>query len=149
MKKLLVILLFIWSTAGLLSAQESTQSYHNTLKTMLKLAGTEESFKQAIDQMFNLFAQQYAQVPESVWQELKGKFQSTSLDELVLMLAPIYQKHLTESDLNDIIAFYQTPTGKKYALHTPLIMQESMVVGQEWGTKIGQQFLETMKERGY
>jgi hypothetical protein len=48
-----------------------------------------------------------------------------------------------------IIEFYQTPVGKKYAEKTPLIMQESMQVGQQWGMKIGQEFQNKLQEQGY
>ena len=71
------------------------------------------------------------------------------MDELADMLAPVYEKHMTENDLKKIIEFYQTPVGKKYAEKTPLITQESMQVGQQWGMRIGQKVMERLKEKGY
>jgi hypothetical protein len=80
---------------------------------------------------------------------LEKEFLKTSLDDLVDMLVPVYSKHLTLDDLQKIIDFYQTPAGKKYAEKTPLIMQESMQIGQQWGMKIGQKFQEKLQEKGY
>ena len=56
---------------------------------------------------------------------------------------------MTKSDLEELIIFYRTPVGKKFAQSSPMLVQESMQVGQEWGMKIGQDFSERMKERGY
>lgn len=116
---------------------------------MLSVAGTEETFKVAIKQMFGMFKQQKANVPETVWSEFEQEFSKTSMDELVNMLAPVYNEHMTEADLAKMIEFYETPVGKKYAEKTPLIMQASMQVGQEWGMKMGREFQEKLKEKGY
>ena len=72
-----------------------------------------------------------------------------SMSDLVTMLTPVYQKHLTEKDLEEIISFYNTPVGKKLATSTPMITTESMQVGQKWGMEIGQKVVERMKEKGY
>jgi uncharacterized protein len=90
-----------------------------------------------------------AQKKLSRWSGFEKEFSKTSMDELVDMLAPVYQKHMTENDLKKIIEFYQTPVGKKYAEKTPVIMQESMQVGQQWGMKMGQAFQDKLKARGY
>jgi hypothetical protein len=65
------------------------------------------------------------------------------------MLAPVYYKHLTLEDLNQIIVFYKTPAGKKMATATPAITQESMQIGQQWGMKIGEKVEDKLREKGY
>ncbi len=124
-------------------------SYKVTLKKMLEAAGTEGSFKMAVTQMIGMFKQQKTNVPDSIWTDFEKEFSKTSMDNLTEMLSPVYQKHMTENDLKKIIEFYQTPVGKKYAEKTPLIMQESMQVGQQWGMEMGQKFQEKLKEKGY
>ena len=64
------------------------------------------------------------------------------------MLASVYQKYMTQVDLEEMIIFYQTPVGKKYAKNLSMIMQESMEVGQQWGMKIGQEIAYKLKEKG-
>jgi uncharacterized protein len=146
MKKLL-LLLVLFTVLG--SAHAQSTSYKSTLKTLLEAAGTEATFKVAIKQMFDMFKQQKTNVPESVWADFEKEFSQTSMDDLVEMMVPIYQRHMTEDELKNIIKFYETPAGKKYAEKTPLIMQESMQAGQEWGMKVGQRFQEKLKEKGY
>jgi len=124
-------------------------SYKSTLKKMLVVAGSEQTFNSAIKQMFSMYKQQKTNVPDSIWVDLEQEMSKTSIDDLVNMILPVYQKYLTETDLNGIIEFYQTPIGKKYAEKTPLIMQESMQVGQQWGMEIGKKFEEKLKKKGY
>jgi len=132
-----------------LSFGQSDKEYNETLRTMFKVSGSEDSYKVAITQMFTMFKQQYSTVDAETWTELEKEFNKTSINDLVDLLVPVYQKHLTNDDLKELIKFYETPIGKKYALQTPIIMQESMQVGQQWGMKIGQDFAEKMKEKGY
>jgi hypothetical protein len=147
MKKLIVAISILIISFGVTFGQAN--SYKVTLKKMLEVAGTESSFQVVVKQLFDMLKQQQTSVPDSIWMEFETEFLKTSIDDLVEMLAPVYQNHMTEADLMKIIEFYQTPVGKKYAEKTPLIMQESMQVGQQWGQSIGQKFLEKLKARGY
>jgi uncharacterized protein len=147
--KRLFLLVSLISLCIIQSNAQSENSYKATLKKMLEVAGSQESFKAVISQMFTMFKQQESAVPDSVWSSMESEFLNTSMDELVDMLTPVYQSHITESDLTKIIEFYHTPVGRKFAEKTPLIMQESMQVGQQWGMKIGNTFQEKLKAKGY
>jgi hypothetical protein len=148
MKKIIISLTILLISTSSAFAQVDDK-YKSTLKKMLEAGGSEASFKVVIKQMFDMLKQQNTTVPDSLWSGFEKEFSKTSMDELVDMLFPVYQKHMTISDLEKIIEFYQTPAGKKYAEKTPLIMQESMQVGQQWGMKIGQKFREKLQEKGY
>jgi len=147
MKKLLLFLTVLFFAIVSLNAQFS--EYQTTLKKMFEASGTEITFKTSIKQMFSIFKNQYTSVPDSIWTEFEGEFLKTSLDEIVQLISPVYQKYLTQKDLESIIQFYQTPAGKKFAENTPDIMRESMLVGQQWGRKIGEEFQNKMKAKGY
>ena len=149
MKKILAIAFVLLATSVNIVSAQANDEYKRTLKKMLDAAGSEATFDSAIKQMLGMFKGQYQNVPDDVWVELENEMLKISMDDLVEMLTPVYAKHLSVADLNKIIEFYQTPVGKKYAEKTPLITQESMQVGQEWGMKMGQRFQEKMKEKGY
>lgn len=148
MKKFACISLLFLASVTFSNAQGNTE-YKAKLKKMFEVSGSEKSYKVAIEQMFTMFKQQKTAVPDSVWQQFEGEFLKTSLDDLVEMLEPVYVKSLTQDDLQQLIAFYQTPIGLKYAKQTPVIMQESMQVGQQWGRKIATEFQEKLKAKGY
>jgi uncharacterized protein len=149
MKRIILVLCFALAANVGLWSQEVPTEYTKSLKEFFQLNGTEETFRTTIDQMMDMFEQSRPDVPADVWKKLGDEFNKTSLNDLVEMLAPVYFKHLTMADLNQLITFYKTPTGKKFASVTPVIAQESMQVGQQWGMKLGQAMEDKLREKGY
>jgi hypothetical protein len=148
MKKLIVVFSMVALSLSAAFGQGDPQ-YKISLNKMLEVGGSEESFKVVMKQMFDMLKQQKTNVPDNVWADFEKEFSKTSIDDLVDLLIPVYQKHMTIADLQKIIEFYQTPVGKKYAEKTPMIMQESMQVGQQWGMDMGQKFQEKLQQKGY
>ncbi len=128
-----------------LSAQQD--SYTAKLKEMFEVSGTEQSYQQAIDMTLNMSKDQYPDMGDEFWNELSAEFKGTSMDELTEMLVPVYKKYLSEDELDDIIAFYNTRAGKKLASSNPKIMQESMVIGQAWGSKLGEKVVKKVMDQ--
>lgn len=58
-------------------------------------------------------------------------FQDFPSDELVDAMVPIYQRHLTKSDLDAIVSFYDSPAGKKLLKEQPAMMSEAMQASQD------------------
>ena len=48
------------------------------------------------------------------------------IDQMLDDMIPVYQKHLTKSDVDAMSVFYSSPTGKKLLNEMPAIMTESM-----------------------
>ena len=131
------------------SFSQENNSYKSSLTKLIQVSGSEAAYKGVLDQMVSMFKQQQSKVPKEFWDEFAVEVNKNAIDRLVNLVLPIYQKHLTEADLLGVIAFYETPAGKKFAEKTPLITQESMLAGQEWGKQIGQKVLDRLKEKGY
>lgn len=115
----------------------------------MQISGAEIAYKGALDQMISIFKQQQSNVPKEFWDEFAIEVNKDAFNQLVNLILPIYQKHLTEADLLGVVAFYETPVGKKFAEKTPLVTQESMLAGQEWGKQIGQKVIDRLKDKGY
>lgn len=148
MKKLTLLLLLSMFVSHTAFSQELSE-YDQALKSMTELSGGHEAFKSAIKQMMLGFKESRPEIEASIWDELEAEFTKTSLDELVSMLSPVYQKYMTIEDIRAITDFYRTTVGEKYARYSPQIVQESIAVGQEWGKLVGERFVEKLKERGY
>ena len=58
-------------------------------------------------------------------------FQDFPIDEVIDAMIPIYQKHITKSDLDEIVAFYSSPVGRRLLKEQPAMMAEGMQAGQE------------------
>ncbi|MCG3887247.1 DUF2059 domain-containing protein [Photobacterium leiognathi] len=73
-------------------------------------------------------------------------------DSFKTMMYPIYSKHFTEDELRKMIEINDTEFGKKLIRVMPLINQEGMLVGQEFGKKLGpkiqQRITKRFKEEG-
>jgi len=53
-------------------------------------------------------------------------FANMPMDEVMQSMVPAFQKHLTKGDIDNLVAFYSTPTGAKLLREMPSIMAESM-----------------------
>lgn len=47
-------------------------------------------------------------------------------DEMLQAMVPVYQKHFTKGDIDQLVAFYSTPTGQKLVRELPAITAEAM-----------------------
>ena len=75
------------------------------------------------------------------------------VDELVDMSARIYASHFTEAELKQLLAFYQTPVGRKAITEEPKALDESMASGGQWGENLSDEVVvkirDEMKKRGH
>jgi hypothetical protein len=53
-------------------------------------------------------------------------FANMPVDEMMQAMVPAYQKHFTKGDIDNLFAFYSTPTGEKVLRELPSIMADSM-----------------------
>jgi len=91
----------------------------------------------ASEAMFSQIVMQFKSIKPGVtdeqWAAVKKEVFDVEVAELNKQLIPIYKKYFTQDEVKAIIAFYETPTGKKLAEKTPLIAVESMQSSQAWG----------------
>lgn len=148
MKKLVWCILLSFVLVTSTQATEE-KDYKTVLTELMAVSGSMETYKVLVPRMLQMLRPQYAAVSEKDWRELEEELNKTAYDELVEMLVPVYQKYLTVKDLEAIIAFYQTPAGKKFGKAVPQITQECMLIGQQWGMQLGGKIQEKLKARGY
>ncbi len=116
------------------------------IRTLLTLTKSGELAVQMMQEMLNAYRQGLPQVPEEFW---LGFAKKVKTGDLVDMLVPIYDRHLTHSEVTSLIEFFQSPVGKKLVSVQPEIMKESMQVGQQWGEKIGNEVTAELQKKGY
>jgi hypothetical protein len=95
----------------------------NGMKDGMK-AGAEAGLKQ---QIANPTPEQIARVDALA----DSVFRDFPLDEMIDAMIPIYQRHLTKTDLDAVIAFYSSPVGQRLLKETPVITSEAMKAGQD------------------
>ena len=109
---------------------------------MLKITGVEKMMNQMVSQLVATFKEKSPNVPASFWE----KFES-SLDAhaVVQRIIPIYDKHYSLEDLKAVNAFYATPAGQHLLGAMPQVMQESMLIGQQWGRELAEKAIKEIK----
>jgi len=109
-----------------------------TVRRLLDLTG---AAKLALQNMEALLPAQRAanpQIPAAFWDGFLAHARR-DIPQLVDSLIPIYAGHFTKAELDQLVRFYESPIGRRLAEQQPLILQESVQVGQRWGSAIGRQ----------
>jgi hypothetical protein len=74
------------------------------------------------------------------------------LPDLMENFARLYANRFSADELKELVAFYDTPLGKKLIEQQPRIAQDSMLAGLAWGRSVGQdvikQILPELEKRG-
>ncbi|MBT3393601.1 MAG: DUF2059 domain-containing protein [Waddliaceae bacterium] len=139
MKKIISILAFMLILTSFSYGQSAVEpEYIATYKKLFEVLGAKDVYKEIIAQTVTTFKQRYPDIERSLWDDFEKEFLEASLDDLISMFAPVYSKYLTQEDLEETIAFYQTPSGKKLVESTPMMVKECMGIGREWGMNLGQ-----------
>jgi len=69
------------------------------------------------------------------------------LDEMIEAMVPIYRRHLSKSDVDEVIRFYSSAVGQKLLREQPQMIQEGMQAGGEIQRKRMDQMMAKIRER--
>ena len=109
------------------------QAKKESVDKLMQLTGAGDLSTQMMNQMLPAMQKMIPDAPAAFWITFK---QEMDAKELMDAIVPVYQKQLSEEDIQAILSFYATPAGKKLISAQPAIMQESMMIGQQWGQQV-------------
>jgi len=73
-------------------------------------------------------------------------------NEIVDEIAKLYAQHFSEAELKEVLAFYKSPTGKKFAADEPAVIDQGLQRAEAWSRKMSEEvlarFRAEMKKRG-
>lgn len=142
MKKILVVLgFFLVIRFGAFS-----QTKEENIRTLIIMSGSGDLGMQVLDALLPQFSQMLPDVPSEYWAKFRNKIE---VNELVETILPIYAKYYTDDDIKQLLNFYKSEIGQKMIKISPLMMQESMSAGQEWGKKISDELIKELVKDGY
>ena len=115
------------STISVASAEPaSTQS----INELLKLLKVQEQNALVLNEMFDKIENSVPTNERELFNQLRRDMVDGT--ELIEQFVPVYQKHLTQSEVDSLIQFYSTVEGQAFIDKQPEILKESMAVGQKW-----------------
>jgi hypothetical protein len=68
-------------------------------------------------------------------------------DSMMEELVAIYAKHYTHEEIKELIAFYESPLGRKVLSTMPVLLAESAEIAQRWSQSIMPRFQEKLRLR--
>ena len=151
MKRTYIVALALVLGLGLgpVYAQDEGTTKQADIKKLLNITGASKTGLRVFSQVIGMFQRAHSEVPEQVWMEMFSEAESRVDDFVTEMLVPIYARHLTHEDIQGLIAFYETPAGRKLLTVMPQMHQESRQAGEIWGREFARTVQERLAEKGY
>lgn len=141
MKRLLlllgVVLVLSWTCVAQTSADDSPATKED-VERYLQVTRSHDMMKkmalvmsQGMNQMLH---EKYLKDKDNLPADYESKmtarmdemFENMPWDEMMQAMTPVYQKHFTKNDIDNLVAFYSSPTGEKLLRETPAIMADAM-----------------------
>ncbi|MDR2209268.1 MAG: DUF2059 domain-containing protein [Azoarcus sp.] len=155
-----LIVLFALSIAYIpAKAEELTPEKRADIEQLLTMTGALSLGKQMSDMVVSNMIQTLKEVrpdiPEKALNVLPAEIAAVfdeNMGALMELTIPLYHKYFTAAEVKEMIRFYSTDLGKKTIRLMPALMQEAMVVGQQWGKsfapQLNQRIMEKLKQQG-
>src|SRR5215208_2588623 len=99
-----------------------------------------KSLKPALTQNNPKIESDFDQVSNLVATEFEP-FKARLADDIARLMAERY----TKAELEDLIRFFKSPTGRKMVQSTPAFAQDVMAAGQKYGKELGENMADRMK----
>ena len=134
------------------AARAQTVSSPDSAKVRLvrKLVTTARLTDQALQVIEQGIASQRAtnpRIPAAFWDRFLEQARARR-GELEDGYVTLYDRNFTTAEVKGLIAFYDSPIGKRFLEVQPTLMREGIALGQEWGTRIGADVGRTLAAEG-
>jgi hypothetical protein len=143
MKKTIFILLITF-----FSIQINAQTIDGKIEKLLELDGTINNIEKIISQTIEYQKQSNLGISDNYWEALEEKVSKKSLAELKLIVTPIYSKNYTETEIDNLITFFTSKTGKLITEKQPIILEELNLPIMQWSQNLGSYLIEEIENKG-
>ena len=136
MGKVLLLSLLIFSSS-LYAEQNTKQQKIDELIKVMNLDSMVDSMYGQVEGMMKGMSDQMGVKPseQTIFDKYYGDMTTVLKTEMSWakmqpMMVNVYDKHFSEQEIADMLAFYKTDTGQKILEKMPVVMQESMQMSQ-------------------
>jgi hypothetical protein len=137
--------LLLCFTPALMAQSTPVATKEENIRKLLTLTDARGTFKQSLETQISLMRRTAKEIPPKFWDEV---LKEVDPDKFVELLIPVYDTHFSNDELKGLIAFYQTPLGKKMISKLPVIMTESAAAGAKYGQEIAGKVIQRMRAEG-
>jgi len=113
---------------------KGTDRYDYEVVKLLKLRNTGDTMLQEMNIMLTAMIPQFKALDfDFPIEELFERWQQkVDIDSMLYQMVPIYNRYYTREEIAGLIAFYETPLGRKNIRESPQILQETITANQTW-----------------
>jgi len=145
--------------AGAANAQQPSPAAIAVAKELLQVKGATTMFDPLVPGIIETVKNNYLQTNTSLVKDLNDVAAQLRTEfaprraEIIADVATLYAERFSEQELKDVVAFYKTPVGKKFAAEEPQVIDQSLQRAQAWSQKLSEEVLSRfraeMKKRGH
>lgn len=148
----LILLLFLCLTASILWAQDDNvnteidKEKKADILLLLKLSGTSDFAYIIVDDVVANYKQFITNTPEDYWDKLLAETDISPFNKAVI---DVYDKRFTKNEIKQLIQFFQSEVGNKWALSLKDMNDEVMMIANQFGQDIYKSINQKLIEDGY
>lgn len=136
MKKLILAITLLF-TIQMATAQATDEAYKKEVLKVIEASGALGQMQAAKDQILPM-------IPADKQAAFLVEFEA-SMPALYDKIAKVYMDNYTKEDVKAMLAFYQSPVGKKITAKAADVAKGSMAAGQEWGATLQPMMMKYMQ----
>ena len=117
------------------------------IKKLLEVTGSLKIAKNmseaVVNQMSRALKQARPDVPPETFDIIHDEVNKTISEAMVAkggfidLMIVLYHRYYTHADIKGLLAFFQSPLGRKASSLGPVMSQEGFAIGQRWGESLG------------
>ena len=116
-------------------------------RRVVQASGAEAIILKSIELTLPAQRAQRPTIPAEFWDRFVARAQA-DVGVLVDSLAPLYAARFSKAELEQLLAFYESPVGRHVVAEQPAVAQESQQLGVRWGTRVGAAIAVEMANEG-
>jgi hypothetical protein len=125
-----------------LALAEGKPSKTDDVRKLLTLSGVPQLGKQVVSNLVAGMRKEAPNVPERFWTDFRDGVRT---EELLELIVPIYERALTAEEVKALLAFYESPAGKKFVALQPTLTQQSIAVSERWSQGLADRAITKLK----
>jgi uncharacterized protein len=126
--------------------QLEESSKERDVRRLLQLNGTLGLAEQVRTQFVHDARQIYATVPQTAIMDFGNRIKA---DDFYALMVPIYARHFSHEEINQLIAFYESPVGRKLIASLPAMNVEAQDATAQWTRELTQQLVQELRAKRY
>ncbi len=116
-------------------------------RQVLTAMGAEQTMIAGVEEAMPEQRRRQTNIPAVFWDSMLVQFRRRA-PEVVDSMALLYADRFTPAQLNDLLAFYQSPTGQRFGAVQAELSLVMAAVGRRWGARVAADVMKQLVDAG-